>query len=193
VTLLEAPRLRLRPLTSADTAALLTYRGDPEVCRYLPFPPMDAAEITRRLETQWYRTELENDDDAVTLGAELHETGELVGDVILFLKSRENGNGEVGWVFHPSVAGRGYATEAASAMLDWAFGANGLRRVVARLDARNDSSARLCERLGMRRESHLVENEYFKDELTSELDYAILQREWLSREQAARRDGISAG
>jgi RimJ/RimL family protein N-acetyltransferase len=188
VTVLEAPRLRLRPLTAADTDALLAYRGDADVCRYLPFPPMDAAEIARRLETQWFRTELAADDEHVTLGAELRETGQLVGDVILFLKSRQHGNGEVGWVFHPSVAGQGYATEAATAMLDWAFGANGLRRVVARLDARNDSSARLCERLGMRREAHLVENEYFKDELTSELDYAILSREW-----AARRDGAAAG
>ncbi|WP_395639943.1 GNAT family N-acetyltransferase [Pseudolysinimonas sp.] len=188
MTVLEAPRLRLRPLTAADTDALLAYRGDADVCRYLPFPPMDAAEIARRLETQWFRTELAADDEHVTLGAELRETGQLVGDVILFLKSRQHGNGEVGWVFHPSVAGQGYATEAATAMLDWAFGANGLRRVVARLDARNDSSARLCERLGMRREAHLVENEYFKDELTSELDYAILSREW-----AARRDGAAAG
>ena len=45
--MLDTDRLRLRPLTAADTGALLTYRGDPEVCRYLPFPPMDAAEIGR--------------------------------------------------------------------------------------------------------------------------------------------------
>jgi len=181
VTVLETPRLRLRPLTAADTDPLLSYRGDPEVCRYLPFPPMDAAEIARRLETQWFRTELADDDEHVTLGAELRETGELVGDVILFLKSREHGNGEIGWVFHPKVAGRGYATEAATAVLDWAFGANGLRRVVARLDARNAASARLCERLGMRLEARLVDNEIFKGELTSELDYAILSREWADR------------
>ena len=189
MTVLETERLRLRPLTAADTDALLSYRGDPEVCRYLPFPPMDAAEIARRLETQWFRTDLAADDEHVTLGAERRDSGDLIGDVILFLKSRENGNGEIGWVFHPSVAGQGYATEAATAMLDWAFGANGLRRVVARLDARNDSSARLCERLGMRREAHLVENEYFKGELTSEYDYGLLQREWLSRERSARREG----
>jgi RimJ/RimL family protein N-acetyltransferase len=117
----------------------------------------------------------------VTLGAELRETGELVGDVILMYKSAEHGNGEIGWVFHPKVAGQGYATEAATAMLDWGFGPVGLRRVVARLDDRNDASARLCERLGMRREAHLIENEIFKGELTSELDYGILSREWFAR------------
>jgi RimJ/RimL family protein N-acetyltransferase len=181
VTTLETERLRLRPLTAAHTEALLAYRGDPEVCRYLPFPPMDAAEIARRLETQWFRTELVEDGEHVTLGVELRDSGQLVGDVILFLTSREHGNGEIGWVFHPAVAGQGYATEAAAAMLDWAFGAVDLRRVVARLDERNTASARLCTRLGMRLEARLVENEMFKGELATELDYAILRREWDSR------------
>jgi RimJ/RimL family protein N-acetyltransferase len=178
VTTLETPRLRLRQLTTADTDALLSYRADPEVCKYLPFVPMDATEIARRLREQWFRSELLADDEHVTLGAERRDTGELIGDVILFLKSRENGNGEIGWVFHPSVAGQGYATEAATAMLDWAFGPVGLRRVVARLDELNGASARLCERLGMRLEARLMENEYFKGILSSELDYAILDREW---------------
>lgn len=181
MTVLDAPRLRLRPLTEADTDALLAYRADAEVCRYLPFPPMDAAEIHRRLREQWNQLTLDEEGRNVTLGAELRGTGELVGDVILMFKSAEHGNGEIGWVFHPKVAGLGYATEAATAMLDWGFGPVGLRRVVARLDARNDASARLCERLGMRREAHLVENEYFKGELTSEYDYGILAREWAAR------------
>lgn len=179
---LETERLRLRLLTADDTAALLGYRGDPEVCRYLPFEPMDAAEIARRLETEWFRAEPREDGEHVTLGVERRDTGELVGDVILFLRSREHGNGEIGWVFSPAVAGRGYATEAARAMLDWAFGPLGLRRVTARLDELNTASARLCERLGMRREARLVENERFKGRLSTELDYAILAREW--------RDGV---
>jgi RimJ/RimL family protein N-acetyltransferase len=181
MTVLEADRLRLRPLTTADTDALLAYRADPEVCRYLPFPPMDASEIARRLREQWHQLDLHEEGQNVTLGAELRDTGELVGDVILMFKSAEHGNGEIGWVFHPKVAGRGYATEAATAMLDWGFGPVGLRRVVARLDDRNDASARLCERLGMRREAHLIENEFFKGELTSELDYGILSHEWKAR------------
>jgi len=184
VTTLETPRLRLRQLTTADTDTLLSYRGDPEVCKYLPFVPMDATEIARRLKEQWFRTDLVEDDEHVTLGAERRDTGELIGDVILFLKSRENGNGEIGWVFHPSVAGQGYATEAATAMLDWAFGPVGLRRVIARLDELNTSSARLCERLGMRLEARLVENEFFKGVLSSELDYAILDREWAAASAA---------
>ena len=74
--------------------------------------------------------------------------------------------------------GNGYATEAARPLLDWAFGDLALHRVIGRTEARNTGSARVLEKLGMRREAHLVENEWVKGEWQSELVYAILDREW---------------
>ena len=47
--------------------------------------------------------------------------------------------------------------------------------------ARNDASIRLMERLGMRREAHLVENEFLKGEWTDSIVYAILETEWRDR------------
>ena len=61
-----------------------------------------------------------------------------------------------------------------------AFAELGLHRIIGRSDARNGPSLRLMERLGMRREAHLVENEFFKGEWSDEIDYAILAREWRS-------------
>ena len=61
-----------------------------------------------------------------------------------------------------------------------AFDDLGLHRVIGRLEARNAASARVLEKLGMRLEAHLVENEWVKDEWQSELVYAILDREWRS-------------
>jgi RimJ/RimL family protein N-acetyltransferase len=63
-------------------------------------------------------------------------------------------------------------------MLRVAFADLGLRRVVGRMDARNTASAGVLERLGMRREAHLVENEWVKGEWCSELDYAVLADVW---------------
>jgi hypothetical protein len=68
--------------------------------------------------------------------------------------------------------------EAGRVLLRLAFEDLGLHRVIGRLEARNTASARVLERLGMRREAHLVENEYVKEEWQSELVYAILDREW---------------
>jgi RimJ/RimL family protein N-acetyltransferase len=80
----------------------------------------------------------------------------------------------------------GYATEASAVMVELAFSTLGAHRVSGRLDARNDASARVLERLGMRREGHLVENEYVKGEWTDEALYAVLEVEWRAVRGPAR-------
>jgi RimJ/RimL family protein N-acetyltransferase len=178
---IRTARLRLRPLTTADLEALLTYRGRADVCRYLPFEPMTPEVLLSRLRTDLSRRAITVEGQALTLGVELAESGRLIGDLVLFFRSREHAGGELGYVFHPDVAGHGYATEAAKAMLDLAFGQLGLHRVIARLDARNEPSAKLAARLGMRQEAHFVRNEIFKGEWSDELVYAILAQEWPAR------------
>jgi RimJ/RimL family protein N-acetyltransferase len=102
----------------------------------------------------------------------------VIGDVLLALRSVEHQTLEVGYILAPATGGRGYATEAVRALVDLAFGPIGARRIIARVDARNQSSSALLGRLGFRLEAYLVENEWFKSELTSELDYGLLSREW---------------
>jgi RimJ/RimL family protein N-acetyltransferase len=171
-------RLLLRPLTVGDVDALLAYRSRPDVCRYVPFEPMTREVINERLASQWANTELTDEGQALTLGVEVAESGELIGDVVLFWHSRAHGGGEIGYVLRPDFGGRGYATEAARALLRLGFDELGLHRIIARLDERNESSARLARRLGMRQEARLVHNEFFKGEWSTELDFAMLADEW---------------
>jgi RimJ/RimL family protein N-acetyltransferase len=102
----------------------------------------------------------------------------VVGDVGLQWVSERDRTAEIGFIVDPRQQGKGYATEAARALVDWAFAAAGLHRVIGRLEARNAASARVLEKLGMRLEAHLVENEWVKGEWQSELVYAILEHEW---------------
>jgi RimJ/RimL family protein N-acetyltransferase len=183
---IRTERLLLRPLTAADTDALLSYRGRSDVCRYLPFEPMTPELIATRLAGDWARHELTDEGQAINLGIEAADTGDLVGDLILFWRSREHAGGEIGWVLHPDHTNRGYATEAATALLDLAFDDLGLHRVAARLDERNEPSARLARRLGMREEARLVDNEWFKGEWSTELDFAVLADEWRARRPLQR-------
>jgi RimJ/RimL family protein N-acetyltransferase len=81
-------------------------------------------------------------------------------------------------VFDPDHQGNGYATEAANALLRLGFETLGLRRIIARVDARNTASAAVLRRIGMRQEAYLVQNEWFKGEWTDEIDFAILSDEW---------------
>jgi RimJ/RimL family protein N-acetyltransferase len=171
-------RLDLRPLTHADVDEALTYRGRADVCRYLPFEPMTPEVLRGRLDTDLGRQRIEEEGESLTLGARVRDTGRLIGDVVLFFRSRAHAGGEIGYVFHPDVAGRGYAGEACAALLGLAFDGLELHRVIARLDARNAASARLAARLGMRREAHFVRNELFKGEWSDELVFAILAEEW---------------
>lgn len=108
------------------------------------------------------------------------ECGELAKDLMHLPDGykREHRGGEIGYVFHPDAGGRGYASEACSALLALAFDELGLHRVTARLDSRNDASARLAARLGMRQEAHLMRNEMFKGEWSDEVVFAMLAEEW---------------
>ena len=177
----RSERLLLRPLAVGDADALLAYRGREDVSRYVPFEPMSRDDIIERIAGPWARSELTDEGQALTLGAQVSETGELAGDVVLFWHSREHAGGELGYVFNPRLAGRGYATEAATVMLRLGFEGLGLHRIVARIDERNEPSARLARRLGMRQEARLVDNEFFKGEWTTELDFAMLADEWHAR------------
>jgi RimJ/RimL family protein N-acetyltransferase len=103
--------------------------------------------------------------------------GEVIGNVNVVVDP-DNRQGEIGFVFHPDHQGHGYATEAARALVDHAFEHYGLHRVYGRLEPRNLASARVLEKLGMRREAHLIENEWIKGEWQSEAIYALLAREW---------------
>lgn len=171
-------RLRLSPLSLADLDEALEYRSRADVCRYLPFEPQSREQLHRRLTGDLARTEITGEGQGLTWGVRRADTGALVGDVVLMYHSRMHAGGELGYVFAPAAQGQGFATEACATVLALAFGQLGLRRVIARLDARNDRSARLAERLGMRREAYLVQDELFKGEWADTLIYAMLASEW---------------
>jgi RimJ/RimL family protein N-acetyltransferase len=175
---LETERLRLRPFELGDLDVLHEIYSDAGVVRYLYEEPSSRAELVRALERKRARTGLSAEGDGISAAVSLRETGQVVGDVSLVWTSEAHRQAELGFVMHPAWHGRGYATEAARPLLAFAFETLGVHRVIGRLEARNAGSARVLEKLGMRREAHLVENEWVKGEWQSELVYAILDRDW---------------
>ena len=180
---IRTDRLLLRPLTSEDAEPMLAYKSDAEAVRYVPYGQLTLTDIEERIATRWAGTRFEKQGDAVCLGIEERETGRLVGDVVLFWRSENDREGEVGYILDPAFSGRGYATEAVGALLDVGFEGLGLHRIAARIDERNTASAGVVERLGFRREARLVESSWFKGEWTTLLIFAQLEGE-----RRARRD-----
>jgi RimJ/RimL family protein N-acetyltransferase len=175
---LETERLVLRPYVRGDLEAYHAIRSQPEVVRYLYGDPLTLEGAREKLDLLIRSATLSAEDDWLAAAIVLRDSGDYVGDVSFHWVSVEHRTGEVGFVIDPAHQGHGFATEAAWAMIDWGFGTFGLHRIVGRTEARNDASARVLARLGMRREALLVENEWVKGEWQSELVYAILDREW---------------
>ncbi len=185
---LHTERLLLRPFAAGDLDALLAIQSRDDVTRYLYWDPRTAAEVREVLDRKVRSTAIIAEGDNLSLAAVLRESGELIGDCSLRWLSAEHRQAEIGFIFHPDHHGRGYATEAAAALLALAFENLRVHRVIGRLEARNTASARVLERLGMRKEAELVENEHVKGEWQSEIVYAQLEREWASR----RRGGAGS-
>jgi len=176
---LESERLILRRFADSDLPPFLAYRNDPEVARYQDWGSCTEREATAMIEElkslqpgtpgEWFQ-----------FAIELKETSALVGDCAL--KVKEDGRqAEVGFTLSREHQGMGYASEAVSCLLDYAFGDLGLHRVVAVTDQENKSSFALLERLGMRREGRFIQNVWFKGRWASEYLYAMLADEWLRK------------
>ena len=173
---IATPRLVLRSLTVSDASDMQEYRGRSDVCTYLSHGPMDMAAIERFIEERRAPVLTGQEGERALLAVELE--GRVIGDVSLWPGKEEHRQAEVGWAFNPSYGGHGYATEAARAMIDLAFRTWEMHRVWAQLDPLNESSVRLCERLGMRKEAHLREESWFKGAWGDLAIYGILSVEW---------------
>jgi RimJ/RimL family protein N-acetyltransferase len=178
---LETARLQLRPFSPGDLEELHAFHSLPEVARFLYWEPRDLEQAREALDAKLRQTVLEDEGQGLALAVVLREVGVVVGEVSLQWLSRRHRQGEIGFVFHPGYQGRGLATEAAEVVLRLGFEGLGLHRVIGRCDALNLPSARLMERLGMRREAHFVHNEVFKGSWGDELVYAMLEDEWRAR------------
>ncbi|MEU7904682.1 GNAT family protein [Actinoplanes sp. NPDC049118] len=178
---LNTPRLLLRPFRTADADALFDLRSRPEVLRHLYWPPATLDGVRDVVRQRLTMTRLAVDGDCLVLAAEERATGRLVGEVDLSLVSAEHRHGEIGVILHPDAQGRGYAAEAATALLDLAFDRMGLHRVTAGTNAGNEASARALRRLGLRQEGHLRQCVRFDGAWHDELIFAILADEWRAR------------
>ncbi|OPZ12788.1 MAG: Spermidine N(1)-acetyltransferase [candidate division BRC1 bacterium ADurb.BinA364] len=174
---IETPRLAIRELRAEDFADIHAFSSDAETALYMPWGPnseMETRDFLRRAVAMRRETPRREYHFALVV----KEAGRIVGNCGLSVRRNDPAQGEIGYVMHRDWRGRGLATEAAGALLDFAFGSLGLHRVVALCDPRNAASARVLEKAGLRREGHSIESAWIKGEWRDELLFAILHREW---------------
>ena len=143
---LRTERLVLRPLCVTDVDTCNEYAMDAETSRYMLFLPNKTHEQTlaflRGCEAGWAQDPVTAFEFAITLD------GRHIGAVSV---NREEEAMEMGWILNKAYHGKGYAYEAARALMDFAVEVLDAKRIVAHCDTRNVPSYRLMEKLGMRR------------------------------------------
>ena len=147
-TMLYTDRLVIRPFRPEDIDAFVAYRSDPDVARYQSWDAYDRAQAESFLTDmatlhpgvpgRWFQFAVAD-----------RSTGELVGDTALVVDFEDSSHAELGFTFAPAHQGKGYATEAVRATIDYAFERLGVDVVVAVTDARNAPSIALLDRIGM--------------------------------------------
>ena len=144
---LTTPRLRLRPFTLADHDEIHAIYADPEVMRYVGAGPhATLAETAAALRT--YGDVLAKRGYSFLAVTERHG-GAIVGDAGLHPFAGTGPDVELGYTLARSAWGKGYATEAAEALVDHAFGPLGLPRVLAQVEPANTGSRHVLDKLGM--------------------------------------------
>lgn len=164
-------RLLIRPFVQDDLNAVLSYATDPQVMHYMEEGALDAQGVSDFIDKQC-------SDDATAFAIVLKSNQQLIGHMVFHLWFAPR-TYELGWVLHPTYQSQGHASEAARALLRYAFINLQAHRVIATCQPENAPSYRVMEKLGMRREGHFRQcidrgngiwwDEYF---------YAILSEEW---------------
>jgi RimJ/RimL family protein N-acetyltransferase len=173
--LVTTARLSLRLHRESDLERLMSIYSRPEVTRFLLEEPWTLESGAAHLERRLLRTGL--DGPAGSLALAVERQGILIGAVSVWRTDQERRTVEVGWTLDPTHGGNGYATEAVTAVLQLAFELPDVHRAIAQMDARNETSARLASRLGMRQEAHFHSDFWSKDEWTDTLVFAMLASE----------------
>jgi RimJ/RimL family protein N-acetyltransferase len=168
---LQTPRLVLRRIKPGDWLAIHRYMSDPVVTRWLPEGVLDQAQaqaFARR-----------NAGRSATAVAVIERDGEQFVGHMVFHPWHGRATHEIGWVISPGAQRRGFATEAAGALMDFAFRTLGCHRMVATCQPENVASWRVMEKLGMRREAHFLKGLHRDTgEWWDEYFYALLADEY---------------
>jgi RimJ/RimL family protein N-acetyltransferase len=141
---LETARLRLRPLTSseADVEAWLELHADPVVSEYVnSYTREQTVARLEYVERQWAER------GHGLFAVESLEDGRLLGRSGLQYWDQWD-EVEAGWTYRSEAHGHGYATEAASAFLEWGWKTLDVPFVISIIEPRNVASARVAQRLG---------------------------------------------
>jgi len=182
---LETERLYLREFEESDWEAVHQYGSDPEVVKFLAWGP-NTKEDSRNFIRRAIGYEQQEPRKDYVLAVVLKAKGTLIGGCGIHLSKPNSREGGISYCLNRHFWGRGYATEAARALLAFGFQEMGLHRIFATCDVENLASARVLEKVGMKREGCLREHIWTKGRWRDSFLYAILEHQWQQMKSTSR-------
>jgi len=175
---IKTNRLHIRPVDINDKASMFNYRSDSETNKYLSLIPQTVDDVAEFISNS--SKEFDVSGTWFQLAIVEKVSTKMIGDIgIHFLASNnESKQVEIGYTLSKEYRGKGYATEALSAIIDYLFNTLNKHRITASIDPTNQSSIKLVERLGFRKEAHFKESLFFHGEWVDDVIYALLEKEW---------------
>jgi RimJ/RimL family protein N-acetyltransferase len=173
-------RLILRRYTYGDIPDVLELASCPSFAGLISENTQVTEEVVREYIDRQISYQPFEKDKVFELAVERKEDGRVIG--LLGMIRRDHLQAEVGWGLGVEYRGQGYATEAASALIDYGFGSLGLHRIYADTSSDNMASWRVMERLGMRREGLLRGSVYKEGKWLDTIIYGMLEDEWRGTE-----------
>lgn len=175
---IETDRLILRKFTFNDINDVVELVSHPSVARVGSRIKASTTDVEKYISLQ-NSLQLFEVNKCFELGIELKGEHKIIGFVGMIRKDHEQG--EVGWALNIRYRGKGYATEAARALISYGFDKLALHRIWADTSNINVASWKVMERLGMRREGYYRESEFQDGRWIDGLVYAILADEWYAK------------
>lgn len=152
--LLETPRLRLRAFTPDDGDAMFrNWAHDPEVTRYLTWPPHADASISRQLAETWAQSS--EKPDFYQWAIVPKELNEPIGSISTVHLNERYRSAEIGYCIGKAWWGRGFTAEALRAVIEYLIREVGFQKVSAMHDIHNPNSGKVMRKAGMRQEGVL--------------------------------------
>ena len=173
---IETHRLILRQFRTEDAREMFAnWASDPEVTRFLTWPPHPNAEATRMLLETW--TSRYGDGGYFNWAMEWKETGQVIGNISVVEVIDAIDRLELGWVIGKKYWGNGYTPEAALKLIDFLFDKVGANCIAAGHDVNNPKSGRVMQKIGMKYEGILRQSGRNNQGIVDMAHYSIIKSE----------------
>jgi RimJ/RimL family protein N-acetyltransferase len=173
---MKSLNILLREFKFDDWKDVHEYLSQDIVCVYQPWEPINEDKTKAYVNSivKWVKEEPRT---RFVFAVVIQESNKVIGQGEINVRDIENRNGEISYIINPQYWGKGYATEVASGLVNYAFTELNLHRIYATCDPRNVASSRVLEKVGMKCEGRMRDVLQIRDGWRDSMLYSILENE----------------